>query len=207
MESNLKAKLSASLKETLPGEAAHLLMASTARDRIKHSGLKQFAAVIILLYPQNNETYTTFIKRPEYEGVHGGQIAFPGGKLEIHDLNLEHTAIRECREELGIREDMEILGSLSPLFIPVSGFEVHPYVAFTSKKPTWHPDPDEVEKVIELSINHLLNPTNKITEKWNLNGFIADVPIYRINDQYKIWGATAMITSEFLEVYKKAVLD
>lgn len=202
MESKTKAKLTASLLEKLPGEAAQLLMAPTARNRVKHSELKQFAAVVILLYPQNNETYTTFIKRPEYEGVHGGQIAFPGGKLEIKDANLEHTAIRECREELGINEDLEILGKLSPLFIPVSGFEVHPYVAYTNKKPIWVPDPEEVENVIEIPISYLLNPKNVIIEKWNLHGILADVPLYKINDQYKIWGATAMITSEFLEVYK-----
>jgi 8-oxo-dGTP pyrophosphatase MutT (NUDIX family) len=143
------------------------------------------------------------MKRPDYDGAHSGQISFPGGKVETDDENLEQTALRETSEELGIlKNKIQILGKLSPLKIQVSGFEVNPFVGFINEKPFWKPDPDEVAYLIEAPVTELLNPSISKIENWKLHNTNVDVPFYKIENE-KIWGATAMILSEFIEIIHK----
>ena len=81
-------------------------------------------------------------KRHVYEGFHSGQISFPGGKMEKEDANLEQTALRETEEEIGVpREAMQVFGSLTSVYIPPSGYIVHPYVSMLQEEPFLSPIP------------------------------------------------------------------
>jgi 8-oxo-dGTP pyrophosphatase MutT (NUDIX family) len=182
----------------LPGSHAQLLMAPSGRQNYKIPVKPDKAAVLLLLYPVNNEPYTVFIKRPEYPGPHSNQISFPGGKFEISDDYLQATAIRETIEELGNSlENIKIIGKLTPLQIPVSGFEVHPFVGTINYFPEWNPDQAEVSYVLETKVEELYNKATIKTENWNISGSERMVPFFNIKNE-KIWGATAMILSEFI---------
>lgn len=162
---------------------------------------------MILLFQENSEIKITFIKRTEYEGVHSGQISFPGGMKESSDRGLLHTSIRETSEETGIDgEDINILGEISPLFIPVSNFEVKPFVGYLKHTPEFHPDPVEVDHMIIIPLRHFLKKENLKKEKWNLSGEGVWVPFYSFKN-YRIWGATAMILSEFLDIIEELEPD
>lgn len=187
------------LRQALPGEKAQLQMAPAFRGSFPDQGEPVRAAVLILLYPVDQETHLVLIKRNIYKGPHSGQVSFPGGAWEADDLTLEHTALRETREEIGIQADMEILGALTPLLIPVSNFLVSPYVAWIDQHPVFHPDPSEVQYVIEVSVRQLMDPEVLDSEILHHRGRPVETPFYRVG-QDKVWGATAMILSEFLQL-------
>jgi 8-oxo-dGTP pyrophosphatase MutT (NUDIX family) len=199
MVENIKSKL---LTE-LPGRKAQYLMAPsdrTIRDfGVKPNELKK-SAVLCLLYYKNNDLYVLLTQRAYYKGPHGGQISFPGGKFEIEkDSNLEDTAKRETFEEIQLSQDkFEILGSLSPLKIPVSKALVQPFLAFSEDISTAVVDGYEAIDLYEIPIPHLLDKSNI---KWyNTEAF--EYPYFDF-DGKKIWGATAMILSEILEILKE----
>jgi 8-oxo-dGTP pyrophosphatase MutT (NUDIX family) len=187
------------LKNRLPGEEAHQIMAPSFRGSFKHDDEPSRAAVMALLYPAGEEVYLILIKRNEYDGPHSGQVSFPGGAWEEHDGTLENTAIRETLEELGIREDIEILGELTPLYIPVSNFLVAPFLGWLSGRPEYRPDGSEVQYVIEVSLEELLNPDNCRSEKMYRHDHFVEAPFYLAGKE-KIWGATAMMLSEILQL-------
>lgn len=195
------------LQSELPGERSHLKMIPSVRRSFKKNIKDKSAAVMILLFQENSEIKITFIKRTEYEGVHSGQISFPGGMKESSDRGLLHTSIRETSEETGIDgEDINILGEISPLFIPVSNFEVKPFVGYLKHTPEFHPDPVEVDHMIIIPLRHFLKKENLKKEKWNLSGEGVWVPFYSFKN-YRIWGATAMILSEFLDIIEELEPD
>ena len=134
--------------------------------------------------------------------MHSDQISFPGGKFEKGDKNLIDTALRESHEEIGVPvKDIRILGTLTPLFIPVSNIEVHPAVGYILYEPVFKPDKTEVKSIIETPLDYLLRPDivkKKTTVIQNMN---IQIPYYNFNGRH-IWGATAMILSEFLEIIK-----
>lgn len=140
-----------------------------------------------------------FIKRNAYDGPHSAQVSFPGGAMEPEDSSLEETAVRETCEELGICEQIEILGSLTPLHIPVSNYMVHPYVGWMEVAPSFNPDPAEVQYVIEADYSLLQNPLHRASEKEHRHGMTVDVPYFRVGKE-RIWGATAMMLSEVLQL-------
>jgi 8-oxo-dGTP pyrophosphatase MutT (NUDIX family) len=187
------------LQEALPGEAAQLLMAPTFRGSFPDRGKPVRAAVLVLLYPVKGEIHLVLMKRNEYDGPHSGQVSFPGGAWEADDLSLKQTAIRETREEIGIQEDIEILGALTPLHIQVSNFLVNPFVGWTDKTPIFQPDRSEVQYVIEASLRELLDPAMRGSETLHRHGRAMEAPFYHVGKD-KIWGATAMILSEFLQL-------
>jgi len=187
------------LRQALPGEVAQRKMAPAFRGSFPDQGEPVRAAVLILLYPVNMETHLVLIKRNVYDGPHSGQVSFPGGAWEVDDLSLEQTAIRETREEIGILVDVEILGALTPLHIPVSNFLVSPFVAWADQHPVFQPDPSEVQYVIEVALRQLLDPEVLDYELLYHMGRPVETPFYRVG-QEKVWGATAMILSEFLQL-------
>jgi len=187
------------LQKALPGEAAQLLMAPTFRGSITNQDHPVEAAVLILLYPSQGETKLVFMKRNEYEGPHSGQVSFPGGAWEAADGSLEQTAIRECREEIGVQESIEILGALTPLHIPVSNFLVSPFVGWMEHTPVFFPDRSEVQYLIEVPLRELLDPALRDSETRYHHKRPVKAPFYRVGSD-KIWGATAMMLSEFLEL-------
>ncbi len=197
-------KLREILLKPLPGESVQFRMAPEHRPRIQQvdTSLYRPSAVLILLCRDENGWFLPLIQRHHYLGAHSAQVSLPGGKLDAQDQDLQETALRECREEIGIT-DVEVLGRLSPLHIPVSGFLVQPFVAVCLQTPVlFVPQEREVLEILTLRPEALttddlirsgdieLEPNLKIKSPW-----------YDISGK-KVWGATAMILSEFSEVYK-----
>ena len=152
---------------------------------------------MILLFPTDNGVSTLFTVRRKDLTDHAGQISFPGGKRD-DDETFEATALRECEEEVGIgREQIDVLGSLSTLFIPPTRFQVHPFVGAVYTRPSIVPQETEVEDVLEVPLRLLRMPETRKTETWTIRGESSTVPFFRVDD-HVIWGATAMITSELL---------
>ena len=187
------------LHQKLPGEAAQLMMAPTFRGHISTAENPVQAAVLVLFYPSDGKMHLVFIKRNEYDGPHSAQVSFPGGAREASDLSLKETALREAREELGINGEIEVLGALTPLHIPVSNFMVYPFLGWMEDLPVFHPDPTEVQYVIEASLSTLLDPAKRDSETRFHHALPIEAPFYRVGED-KIWGATAMILSEVLQL-------
>ncbi|HYD20726.1 MAG TPA: CoA pyrophosphatase [Flavipsychrobacter sp.] len=166
-------------------------------------------AVLALLYPVEGVLTLLLMKRAPDNSAHSGQVSFPGGKRDPGDADLVATALREAWEEVGLHaNDMEILGALSSLYIPVSNFNVHPFIAYTTSRPELKPSADEVEYIIEVPIAELFHPeriTKVLVTSPADKTFIRKVPAYKLQDETVIWGATAMMISELqvlLEEYE-----
>ena len=156
-----------------------------------------------MLYPKDEQTNLVLTRRRDDLQSHAGQISFPGGQREGNE-SLEETALREVREEIGINSDtLTILGRLATLYIPPSDYEVHPYVAWHRHQPNFTPQYDEVAEIIEVSLAFLLDPANRYEEPWMLHGFEVQVPYFLVG-RHKVWGATAMMLSDFLERLRAA---
>ena len=195
------------LTEPLPGTRSQGKMAPPHRSvelRIPKPGAQvRDSAVLILLWPDGNQVSTVFILRPEYDGVHSNQIAFPGGKYEINDVDFIATALREAQEEVGINpETVSILGQLSPLFIPPSQFMVYPIVGYTTVDPVFIPDPIEIKEVIPCHLLDFLQKDAFTIEDLKVGERILhNIPCYKIGKRL-IWGATAMIFNELLDIIR-----
>lgn len=190
------------LKSGLPGQKAQYRMAPELRLE-DHHGDYRHAAVMILLYLRDGAWHTVLMKRPEYPGVHSNQVSLPGGKFEAGDASLVDTALREMREETGIDDKrVRVLGKLSRLHIPVSGIEVWPVVGCIPEEPDFQPDPAEVAYLIEAKLEDLLNPKNTRNKFRAFMCKMVRVPYFNVGEEH-VWGATAMILSEFLEVIRK----
>lgn len=192
--------------DCLPGLDAQIKMAPEIRQQeIKEMGQSKEAiksSVLFLFYPgKDNQTATVFIQRPDYDGVHGGQISFPGGRYESQDINLANTALRESREEVGIEPGkVEIFGQLSDLYIPPSNFLVRPFLGFYPARPEFTIDPLEVAALVEVEVSAFFNRENNRAMPITMsNGMEIKTPCFSINGHI-IWGATAMIISEFVEM-------
>lgn len=163
------------------------------------------AAVLLLLYPRNEKIHFVLILRNSYKGVHSSQMALPGGKKEASDVDFLQTALRETEEEVGVsRNDVEIIRELTDVYIPPSNFLVHPVIGICRKPPIFKPDPREVAGIVEVDLEEFLSDQTLISVQRETS--YADeirVPAFKINENI-IWGATAMILSEFKEVIKSS---
>jgi 8-oxo-dGTP pyrophosphatase MutT (NUDIX family) len=194
--SALKRELSGGV---LPGLESQCKMAPVGRISFPKGGNPATGSVLLLLYPEES-IHIVMIRRTDYPGPHSGQISFPGGKTEPADRDPAHTALREAREETGVPErDIEILGQISPLYIPVSNFSIVPVVGFTGTKPRFKPDPREVNYLITPLLSDFLREDSVRTKTILIGNETITAPYYHINNE-EVWGATAMIMSEFLEI-------
>lgn len=197
------------LQKNLPGEKAQHKMAPPRRIKKMANTSSKNAGVLILLYPNNSEIFTTLIKRPVYKGVHSGQISLPGGKFEDDkDINLVETAFRETQEEIGVNKNsISFVGKLTPLYIPVSNIHVQPIIGCLSQEPNFMADSHEVDKIYKINIRELLAP-ECITEDEIVMADNKKViaPYYKFN-HLQIWGATAMILSEYFEVHQNIITN
>ena len=205
MLSELSKQLRQRLILPLPGAEAHYKMANPERrlniSRYKVPENARKGAVLILLYESEGKICFPLIIRPEYEGVHSGQVALPGGGFEPDDESLQNTALREAQEEIGIfKNDVTILGSLSSLYIPPSNFLVHPFIGMLTYKPHFVPDETEVAGIIETDLETVMDE-RRISEKVIRlsNGTEIQTPYFNVDNQ-TVWGATAMILSEVKSV-------
>ncbi len=195
----------------LPGQKAQFMMEPVTRkkelERQQNRTNPRLSGVMILLYPHQGEIKTVMIKRPQYPGVHSGQIAFPGGRKEDFDTDLIETALRENEEEIGIkRERVKLIGQLTTLYIPPSNYDVLPVVGYLNERPEFIPDQKEVDGILEINIVDFLK-TKNIRHKKVLtrNNIQVSVICYFIQNEI-IWGASAMIISELTELLKKTSL-
>ncbi len=192
--------LQARLKLPLPGSTSQDAMSSRARLPLqayldKHPDYKT-SAVMMLLYPVDGMVHTMIIKRPSYDGIHSGQLALPGGKRE-QDEKPVHTAIRETIEEVGVSVSVQdVIGELTPLYIPPSNFLVHPFVAWMNEQPQYVPDDREVDIILEVPLSTFLDEQLKTRRRIpiGVNTFI-DAPCYVLGEE-TLWGATAMMFAE-----------
>jgi 8-oxo-dGTP pyrophosphatase MutT (NUDIX family) len=195
------------LKAPLPGLAAQELMAARVvpMPQVIPDDAKP-SAVLCLLFPVGDELHVLLMRRTPDNTAHSGQVSFPGGRVEAGDKNLQATALREAYEEVGVAPDtIEILGALSSLYIPVSRYQVFPFVGYAEENLSYVISRDEVAHVIELPLHHLFAEENKImtdVKSPAVPMLIRNVKAYRPDEQTIIWGATAMILSE-LEVLLK----
>ena len=175
------------------------------RRSFTQSGQPRQGAVLMLLYPGSGGLNTLLTRRTETLKSHAGQIAFPGGSRD-GDESLAQTALRETFEEVGVQpQQIEVLGTLTTIYIPVTDYEVHPFVGWMPARPTFHPNAYEVAELIETPLTWLLEPATRVVETWQLYGFDVRVPFFQVNG-HKVWGATAIILSEFVERLKLAPL-
>ena len=196
--------LTTKLKQnTLAGEVAHSVMAPPYRiENIKsylNTEMKpRMASVLLLLYPNEfGEMNFVLTRRRVYNGMHSGQISFPGGKPDPLDNDLWATALRETHEEIGILSDeVTYIRSLSKLYVPPSNFLIIPYLGYLQSPYTFKPDPREVDAILEISLMDFINKESVLTKLLNSNSTSIVVPAY-IFDKNVVWGATAMILSEF----------
>ncbi|PTM04887.1 MAG: coenzyme A pyrophosphatase, partial [Bacteroidetes bacterium] len=162
------------------------------------------AAVLVLIENNNNQPQVVLILRTTYKGTHSGQVSFPGGKREKEDVDFLDTALRESEEEIGIsRNDLQVLGALSPIYIPPSNFLVYPFVAISHKVLDKVPEEKEVAGIYTLALDQLFaSDTLRETEISSGSGIKVKVPAFHISD-LKIWGATAMMLCELKYILKK----
>ena len=185
------------LNAGLPGREAQERMSPTLREPFTAEGKCREAAVMLLIYPDENKRRMVFIKRNEYRGPHSGQVSFPGGMREQHDKDHTRTALRETEEETGVpANEIEILGALTSLIIPVSNFCVYPFVGWMDSIPNFQPDSIEVQYLICPEIRALVDPKNRKTGIFDRGGTTVSTPYIDIDGEM-IWGATAMMLSEF----------
>lgn len=199
--------LKTNLQKPLPGVDAQFEMAHVKREKVLANSYESQnyrpSAVLILLFPnEQQQTSVLLIERMTYNGHHSGQIAFPGGKVEPDDIDLQATALREFFEETGSDTTPTVIGKLTPVYIPISKFMVQPFVSYVEQKPNFSASAYEVNELIEWEINHLLNPDIiKETTIEPTPGFKLKTPYFDVKGKV-LWGATAMMLNELKWVLK-----
>ncbi len=192
------------LSGPLPGWEAQKTMSSIGYDKFRiPKEDSKLAAVLALLYPDaEGELNLIYIKRPSNNphDKHGGQISFPGGRREGEEEMMD-AATRECEEEIGVPvKDIEVLAPLSSVYVFVSDFNVFPFVGFVHELPSMTRQESEVEEILTVKVADLIAQEKKWTDLVvRGNTKLKNVPYYDV-DGHVLWGATAMITAELLEL-------
>src|SRR5262249_53296538 len=154
------------------------------------------AAVLLPVSPRRDRAYVVLTVRASGLNRHGGQVSLPGGAVEPGET-FEQAALREAQEEIGARVDaLRVLGALTPLDIPVSGFRLYPIVAAATEPLGLSPAHGEVARILEVNIDDLLHPDALETDTIARDGRTLVIPALRVGD-VSIWGATAMVLAEF----------
>jgi 8-oxo-dGTP pyrophosphatase MutT (NUDIX family) len=159
-------------------------------------------AAVLVPIVDRGEACLVFGKRTETVGRHRGQIAFPGGAVDPGDVTLLDTALRESEEEIGLpRSAVESLGVLDDTETFATQFVITPFVALVRPPVAWLPDGHEIEKVIEVPFEDLVEEGRFRVEHWERDGVTR--PVYFFEHQGEtIWGATARILMQYLEVLR-----
>ena len=160
------------------------------------------SSVLLILREFEKKIQILFTLRSSNMKIHSGQISFPGGRVENSESYSE-AALRETNEEIGILpEQIEIIKQLSPLYVPPSNTIIHPFVGILIQDSKFTLNPDEVEDAFWIDLEYFINTNNMVTEQWKFDGKIVDVPLWKIHPKQVLWGATAMILSEFIDIIK-----
>ncbi len=162
------------------------------------------AAVLVLVYPHDHVPCVVLTRRTETVQNHKGQISLPGGASEGSEGPVE-TALRETSEELAVAPaSLEVVGTLTPIYVSASDYRVTPVVAISGSRPAFHPDPREVVEAIDVPLSVLLDPAVRRAEDREIRGVIVHVPFFAVGS-HKVWGATAMILAEFAALLESAI--
>jgi len=195
------------LVEPLPGlEATQQMsarLANGSRVRINHDTPPKEGSVMILLYPDEQTVRFPLIQRPEYPGVHSGQMALPGGKRESGEDGIQ-AALRETQEEVGIHAaEIEVIGSLSSFYVFASNFQIQPVIGRLHRKPLFIPQEEEVAEVVSADLRHLLD--DRFLKETDITvgaGFELRAPYFDLEGKI-VWGATAMMLNELRVILKE----
>lgn len=194
-------------EESLPGENAHQKMAPVPLNpgfnlpEIDENKAHP-SAVLALLFPDQFQKLHILFTLRTGSISHAGQISFPGGRSEDNE-DLMQTAFRETREEIGVsRDDVHIVCSLSPFTLHNSENRITPFVGFLTKKPQTNPNPDEVEEIFSCNLDKLMDKHTLKKKRWSLLDHEFEVPYWDIHE-VPLWGATAMMLSELLDLYRE----
>lgn len=196
----------------LPGlEAQHKLAPIIRIEELKKVDFstrkENKAGVMAVFYPDNERiVHLVLILRKTYRGVHSNQVGFPGGRVEDTDKNLEHTALRETEEEVGIpQKEVKVIKELTKLYIPPSDFWVHPFVGLIERTPHFILQESEVEQILEIDVDEFMSDKNLILKKLSTSyAEEIEVPAFFLGGQV-VWGATAMMLSELKELLKQVL--
>lgn len=195
-------RLESRLAEPLPGHPGQAYMAPRPRKGWTPGHLPEDSrrgAGLLLVYPLDGRPGVLLTVRDGALPQHAGQISLPGGALEPGESDAQ-AALREAAEEVGLAPDgVSVLGELTPLHIPASGFNLHPVVARAERRPSFTPQAGEVARILEVGVHTLADPRTLVVERHTLAGNEYQVPFFDLAGD-KVWGATAMILAEFLTV-------
>ena len=193
------------LAEPLPGASAHALMAPRPRREWPvgfDAANVRHAAGLLLVFPLDSRAHIVLTVRADTLGRHGGQVSLPGGVAEPGET-FEQAALREAHEEVALAPgDVRVLGALTPLDIPVSGFRLHPVVAVANARPMLRPADGEVAMILEVDMAELSDPSRVVLTPRVREGRNVMVPAFHVGGA-DIWGATAMVLAEFLALLGK----
>jgi 8-oxo-dGTP pyrophosphatase MutT (NUDIX family) len=190
------------LRKPLPGLAAQMQMAPRPRTPLDPSvppdRLRQ-AAALLLVYEQDGHWHIPLTVRGSALRQHTGQVSLPGGGIDPGETP-EAAALREAYEEIGLMPDVvDVLGTLTPLPIAISGHLLHPVVGFARHRPQFVIAEHEVARLLEVPLSvlqpHLVRWERRIRSQPPLEPM--DVPFFPVDD-VQVWGATAMVLAEFI---------
>lgn len=208
MRDNFIERLSERYLQGLPGREHQAKMAVLARrSTMEAPPTARKACVMLLLFIKNGEWHILLTERTQSSKPndnHSGQISFPGGQLEADDESLAACALRETYEEVGVpQHTIEVIGQMTDLYIPVSNFHVFPFLGWATAPPQYQRQITEVKQIIEAPLSLLRNTANHKTTRISIrDGFVLeDVPYFDVYGKV-VWGATAMMLSELLELLK-----
>ncbi len=157
------------------------------------------SAALVLFYPVAQQVHLVLTRRAGTLGQHAGQISLPGGAVD-RDESVEAAAVREAEEEIGLRTDaLRVIGRMSPLYIPVSNFSLHPVAAILDRRPVLAPAADEVARILEVPVRELCDPAS-FRQGWlHRRERTISVPYFELQGE-RVWGATAMVLGEVRHV-------